>query len=99
VGAESHIYAENNFFDLSASYRPVDVIDGKKGTQITALGNCWRSGDSCVPTDFVALWNARFDPDLNPDGGWVPQLYGAAGGAEPAAGVRARVLEGSGPKR
>jgi pectate lyase len=99
VGLESRIYAENNFFDMSTSYAPLDVIDGRKGAQIATRGNCWRAGEACVPTDFVAVWNARFDPDLNPDAGWVPRLYGPAGSAEPAAAVRARVLEGSGPAR
>ena len=33
VGTESQIYAENNFFDMSASYGPMEVIDGKTGTQ------------------------------------------------------------------
>lgn len=99
VGFESRIYAENNCFDMSMSYGPLDVIDGKKGTQVTALGNCWRSGDACAPTDLVAVWNARFDPDLNPDAGWTPQLYGPGSGAEAAAGVRTRVLAGAGPGR
>jgi pectate lyase len=99
VGFESRIVAENNYFDMSTSYGPMEVIDAKKGTQITARGNCWRSGDTCAATDFVAAWNARFDPDLNADAGWVPTLYGPAAGAEPAADVRARVLEGAGPAR
>jgi pectate lyase len=99
VGFESRIVAENNFFDMSTSYGPMEVIDAKKGTRITAIGNCWRNGDTCAPADFVAVWNARFDPDLVPDAGWVPTLYGPNGGAEPAAGVRARVLQGAGPGR
>lgn len=97
VGFESRIYAENNFFDMSTSYGPMEVIDRKAGTQIAAPGNCWRKGETCEPMDFVAAWNARFDPDLSPDAGWVPTLYGTNPGAEPAAGVKARVLEGSGP--
>jgi pectate lyase len=99
VGFESRIYAENNFFDLSTSYGPMEVIDAKKGTRITTIGNCWRSGDACNATDFTAAWNARFDPDLDPDAGWVPQLYGPTAGAGPAADVRARVIEGAGPRK
>jgi pectate lyase len=104
AGFESLIYAENNFFDMSTSYGPMEVIDGKKGSRISTVGNCWRKGETCEPTDFVAVWNARFDPDLNPDVGWVPELYargsgGAAAGAEAAAGVRARVLEEAGPRK
>jgi pectate lyase len=99
IGLESRVYAENNYFDMSMSYGPMDVIDGKKGTQITTLGNCWRKGEACEPTDFVAVWNAHFDPDLAADAGWTPQLYGPESAAESAAGVRARVLEGAGPGR
>ncbi|HTU67932.1 MAG TPA: hypothetical protein VMF52_18430 [Steroidobacteraceae bacterium] len=99
VGIESRIYAENNWFDLSASYGPMEVIDGKKGTQITAVGNCWRSGERCVPTDFVAAWNARFDPDLSPDAGWRPTLYASGGAADPVTDVKARVLAEAGPAR
>ncbi len=99
VGFESRIFAENNFFDMSTSYGPMEVIDGKKGSRIRTVGNCWRKGETCEPTDFVAEWNGRFDPDLDPDAGWVPQLYGPTAGAEPAAGVRARVLGEAGPAR
>lgn len=99
VGLESRIHAENNFFDMNTSYSPLEAIDGKKGSQIATVGNCWRKGDACEPLDFVGEWNARFDPDLNPDAGWVPQLYGPSAGAEPAADVRARVLGGVGPGR
>ena len=42
VGVESQIFAENNYFEMSASFGAMEVIDGKKGTRITATGNCWR---------------------------------------------------------
>ena len=99
VGFESQIYAENNYFDMSAGYGPMEAIDAKKGTRITALGNCWRTGESCAPVDLVSAWNARFDPDLGADAGWSPTLYGPAGRAEPATAGRARVLAESGPRR
>jgi len=90
IGVESHVVAENNVFDMSASYRPMEVIDAKKGTQITARGNCWRSGPACAPFDHATAW---------PGAGWSPTLYGPAGAAEPAAGVRGHVLAGAGPGR
>ncbi len=96
-GLESRIYAENNYFDMSASFSALEVIDGKKGTRITAIGNCWRDKDACKPIDFVAARNAGFDPDLGPDAGWTPTLYGGNGGAEPATEARERVTTHSGP--
>jgi pectate lyase len=99
AGTESQIFAENNFFDMSASFGPMEVIDGKKGTRMTAIGNCWREKDACTPTDFLTLYNAQFDPDLKPDAGWTPGLYGTAKGAETAESARERVLSDSGPGR
>ncbi len=100
AGTESQIYAENNYFELGAMFGPMEVIDGKKGTRITAVGNCWseRNGD-CVVTDLVALFNKSFDPDLKPDAGWTPSLYGPTSGAENVDVARARVLDESGPGR
>jgi pectate lyase len=99
AGTESQIYAENNFFDMSTSYGPMEVIDGKKGTRITATGNCWRVKESCPPMDFVAAYNAQFDPDLKPDAGWTPTLYGTAEGADSTDTARERVLRESGPRK
>ena len=99
AGFESQIYAENNYLEFSAMYGPMEVIDGRKGTQITTVGNCWKEGDQCLPTDFVAEWNANFDPDLKTDVGWKPKLYGPASAAEPPESARERVLKESGPGR
>ena len=99
AGTESQIFAENNYFHMSASYSPMEVIDGKKATRMTVIGNCWRDKESCAPTDFLAIWNEKFDPDLKPDAGWTPSLYGAASGPETAAVAYQRVLDESGPGR
>ncbi|HEV7609794.1 MAG TPA: hypothetical protein VGO61_20835 [Steroidobacteraceae bacterium] len=99
AGTESQIYAENNYFEMSASFGPMEVIDGKKGTRMTAAGNCWRERDgSCPVVDFVAAYNGQFDPDLKPDAGWTPTLYGSAKGPETAESARERVLSDSGPR-
>lgn len=99
VGLESQIYAENNYFEMSASFGPMEVIDGKKGTRISTVGNCWRETTGCDPLDLVAEWNKSFDPDLAADAGWKPTLYGGSRGAEVAAEARERVLSKSGPGR
>lgn len=99
AGTESQLYAENNYFYMSASFSPLEVIDGKKGTRMTVIGNCWREGETCDPTDFLSIWNARFDPDLKPDAGWTPGLYGAASGPETVETAYRRVLDEGGPGR
>jgi pectate lyase len=99
AGIESQIYAENNWFDMSNIFGPTEVIDGKKGTRMTVIGNCWREQTECDPTDFLALHNAQFDPDIQPDAGWTPTLYGSAKAAEPLKSAHERVLSESGPGR
>ncbi len=99
VGFESQLFAENNYFHMSASFSPLEVIDGKKGTRATIIGNCWRDKETCVPTDFLAIWNGKFDPDLKPDSGWTPGLYGAASGPETVEAAYERVLDEGGPGR
>jgi pectate lyase len=99
AGTESQLFAENNYFHMSASFSPLEVIDGKKGTRMTVAGNCWREKDTCDTTDFLALWNEKFDPDLIPDAGWTPSLYGTAAGPETAEAAYVRVLDEAGPGR
>jgi pectate lyase len=99
VGFESQLYVENNFLEFSAMYGPMEAIDNKKGTRLTTVGNVWKEGALGAPTDFVAEWNAKFDPDLKADAGWKPKLYGPASAAEPAESARERVLSESGPGR
>lgn len=97
VGFESQIFAEGNYFEMAASFGPMEVVDGKKGTRMSVQGNCWREVTTCDPIDFVAEWNSNFDPDLVTDAGWKPTLYGNARGADIAAEARERVLARSGP--
>jgi pectate lyase len=97
AGLESQIYAENNYFEMSASFGPMEVIDGKKGTRMTAVGNCWTEKAGCEVLDLIAEWNRNFDPDLGLDAGWKPTLYGSAKGADIPAEAREKVLARSGP--
>jgi pectate lyase len=99
AGPESQIYAENNYFEMSNIFGPGEVIDVKGGTRMTVVGNCWKEQDACETTDFVGLHNSKFDPDIQPDAGWTPTLYGSAKTAEPADSARERVLSESGPGR
>ena len=42
VGVESqHLRGEQLLRASSAMFGPMEVIDGKKGTALTAIGNCW----------------------------------------------------------
>jgi pectate lyase len=73
VGVESSIYAQNNYFRLSADVPAADVIHYWKGTRITAIGSLVQvSGRRPAPVDLVAAYNAAYDPDLAPDAGWTP---------------------------
>jgi pectate lyase len=75
VGFESSIYAENNFFKLSADVPTGNLITVLKGTQITATGTLVQVTDGRPqPVDLVAAYNAAHDPDLIPDAGWTPTL-------------------------
>jgi hypothetical protein len=80
-------------------YGQLEVIDVKKGTRLTARGNCWHDKQLCEPTDFIAIRNKAFDPDLKPDAGWTPKLYGPASTAEAPEIARERVLAEGGPGR
>ena len=98
AGIESQIFAENNYLEIAAPYGASDVIDRFNGTRISDKGNCLNDGAGiCVPTDFVAAWNAAFNPDFIPDAGWTPVLYGKNGAAYKARDVRDFVSAGAGP--
>jgi pectate lyase len=75
VGFSSSVYAENNYFRLSADVPPADILHYWKGTRITAIGSLVQiSGRAPEPVDLVAAYNAAYDPDLSPDAGWTPTL-------------------------
>jgi pectate lyase len=75
VGVESSVYAENNYFRLSADVPAANVVHYWKGTRITAIGSLVQvSGRLPRRVDLVAAYNAAYDPDLTPDAGWTPVL-------------------------
>jgi pectate lyase len=97
VGRESRIYAENNFFITDRSVARADLIERFVGTQLTATGTR-RAGEKAGGfVDVVAAWNTENDPDLIPDAGWTPVLYGPAGTAQPTNDVPDAVESGAGP--
>ncbi|XVV09704.1 pectate lyase [Actinoplanes sp. CA-131856] len=97
VGVESSIYAENNYFRLSADIPPADVIAYWKGTRITTRGNLVQiSGRTPGPVDLVGAYNQAYDPDLNPDAGWTPTLRPRL---DPAWAVPVLVAAGAGTRR
>jgi len=98
VGRESQIYAENNFFITDKSIAMADVIERLNGTKITAVGTRRAGEKAGAIVDVVAAWNAANDPDLLPDAGWAPALYGPAGTAQPTNDVPKAVEAGAGPK-
>lgn len=97
VGVESQIYAENNFFVTDKKVSVADFIDYFKGTRITAIGTRRAGEKAGAYVDVVGEWNAANDPDLLPDAGWAPSLYGPAGTAQPTNDVPDAVESGAGP--
>ncbi|GAA0529728.1 pectate lyase [Paractinoplanes ferrugineus] len=94
VGFESSIYAENNYFKLSADVPAADILHYWKGTKATVLGSLVQvSGRRPVPVDLVAAYNAAYDPDLAADAGWTPVLRARV---DPTALVPAVVAAGAG---
>ncbi|MEV7807687.1 pectate lyase [Microbispora sp. NPDC088329] len=93
VGVESQIYAENNYFRLSRSVDPADLLYNWGGTTLTAKGNLLRVGGKETPIDLVAAYNAKNDPDLGADAGWTPALHS---NVDPAAAVRREVSRHAG---
>ncbi|MEV4343801.1 polysaccharide lyase family 1 protein [Actinoplanes sp. NPDC049596] len=97
VGVESSIYAENNYFRLSADVPPADVIAYWKGTRITTRGNLVQvSGRTPQVVDLVGAYNEAYDPDLSPDAGWTPTFRTRL---DPAWAVPALVAAGVGIRR
>ncbi|MEU8058434.1 pectate lyase family protein [Microbispora bryophytorum] len=93
VGVESQIYAENNYFRLSRSVDPGDLLYDWGGTTLTAKGNLLRVGGKEQPIDLIAAYNANHDPDLGADAGWTPALHT---GIDPAETVRREVSRHAG---
>ena len=97
VGVESALYAEKNYFRLSADVPAADVIRYWKGTRITAIGSLVQVGSRVPrPVDLIAAYNEAYDPDLAPDAGWTPVLRTRV---DPAVAVPLIVAATSGSRR
>jgi pectate lyase len=97
VGVFAQLYAENNFFLRSADIPLSAVVFDWRGTQVgsmTEIGSLTRVGTGpIVPVNFLAEYNAAFDPDITADAGWVPALRLPV---DPTADVPATVTANAG---
>ena len=106
VGIDSAIYAENNFILRSADVpRSAIVFDWRVPTAnppdaaaMTEIGSWDKIGSNDpVPVNYLAEYNAAFDPDIPTDAGWVPTLR--AGPVHPAVAVPALVKAKAGANK
>ncbi len=93
VGVESHIYAENNFFEMG-SVTPDQIIKRYSGTAIHVGETCVNGPSGADRIDVLAAYNATYDPDLVPDDTWAPVLVGEM---HPTGAVPALVWHKAGP--
>ena len=84
VGVQSHIYAEQNAFELGSTVPAGSLLYNWGGTALTAKDNLVNG----KPVDIIAEYNATHDPDFGTDAGWTPSLVGHV---DPAAKVSAIV--------
>jgi pectate lyase len=74
VGAQSQIYAQNNFFNSGSV--PVDrFISVLNGNMIFASGTFVLGHARANQIDVVAAYNATHNPDLTPKVAWTPVLF------------------------
>lgn len=88
VGIESHLYAENNIFDLRDGIEAGELLYNWGGTDIVEQGNVLldEGQGRLDEVDLVAEHNARFpDNELGTELTWVPQLVNEV---EPVEAVR-----------
>ncbi len=98
VGVRSAIYAENNFFLLSADVPRSAVVHYWGGTAMTEIDSMVRYGTApAQQTSLLAAYNAAYDPDIAPDAGWTPTLRAAP--PTPTALVQLLVGLGAGSGR
>lgn len=93
VGVESHLYAENNIFDLHDGIGAGALLHNWGGTDIVEHGNVTMSGGGgrLAPVDLVAEHNAHYpDAPLGTGLTWVPQFTAEV---EPVHAVRGLARE------
>jgi pectate lyase len=94
VGAESQIYAENNFFKTDASITPDRIISRLNGASIFESGTYLNGTAPSHLVDLVAAYNAVHDPDLIPTVGWAPTFFTTI---QPTCAVPSAVQNNAGP--
>ncbi|MGC9664974.1 pectate lyase family protein [Planosporangium sp. 12N6] len=96
VGVQSHIYAENNYFQLAADVAPDRLVKDWGGTALFETGTVVRTGRGHpTPMSLRDAYNATHDPDLAGDAGWTPTQPGPV---EPAVAAAERVRGSAGAR-
>ncbi|MEK9197413.1 polysaccharide lyase family 1 protein [Ureibacillus sp. 179-F W5.1 NHS] len=75
VGAESKIYAENNYFNFDYNVDPSHIIRYWKGTSIYEDGSFVNGKGKGSKVDLVKAHNEGNDVQLDENVGWKPSLY------------------------
>src|SRR5882672_2478554 len=76
VGAESQIFAEQNYFRALDGITADRFLSRLNGTAVHAAYTYVDFGTARRLPDVVLEWNAVNDPDLAPTVGWAPSLFG-----------------------
>jgi pectate lyase len=97
VGRESRLYVENNFFVTDKTIGLADLIERFVGDRMTEVGTRRAGTKAGAYSDVLSAWNEANDPDIAPDAGWTPVLYGPAGAAQATDEVPTAVEQGAGP--
>ncbi|MBO0870684.1 MAG: polysaccharide lyase family 1 protein, partial [Micromonosporaceae bacterium] len=74
VGAQSALYAENNFIVLGDSVDPASVVHYWGGTAMTEKGTLVYRDGALTPISLLAAYNAANSQQIGTDAGWTPLL-------------------------
>ncbi|TVY05447.1 pectate lyase [Paenibacillus cremeus] len=71
AGVSSHIYAENNYFELASSTNVEKIIKVEGGTALYDTGSIVNG----KPAQLVKAYNSRAKTPLSEDVGWKPEYF------------------------